>query len=283
MMGESNEQKSSLWDKVQSVFNKEPETREELLAIIRESGERGLIDHESMDTISRALQVAELRVRDVMIPSAQMVVVNKDDDPEKILPVLIGSAHSRFPVIDDDDRDKVVGILLAKDLLRYFNDREQEFNIKDVLRPAVFIPNSKRLSVLLTEFQEKRNHMAIVVDEYGGVDGLVTIEDVIEQIVGDIEDEHDIDEEDNMVLRHDEGEYIIKARLPIEDFNERFGTQLSDQYYDTIGGLIIAQAGYMPQRGEHFRLGTMEFEILNADSRRVHLLKLINSTPEIEQ
>ena len=281
-MDDASDQKVSFWDRVQSVFQKEPETREELLAVIREANSKALIDQESMDTIARVLQVSELRVRDVMIPRAQMVVVNKDDDPEKILPVLIESAHSRFPVIDDDDRDKVVGILLAKDLLRYFHDQDEEFKIKDVLRSAVFIPDSKRLNVLLAEFQENRNHMAVVVDEYGGVDGLVTIEDVIEQIVGDIEDEHDIDEEENMVLCHDESEFIIKARLPIEDFNERFGTQLSNQDYDTIGGLIIAQAGYMPKRGEHFSLESMDFEILNADSRRVHLLKLIKPLPEIE-
>ena len=273
-MNDDLEQKSSLWDKVQSVFQRDPETREELLNVLKEAKSKALIDQESMDTIERVFQVSELRVRDVMIPRAQMVVVNKDDDPEDILPVLIASAHSRFPVIDDDDRDKVVGILLAKDLLRYFHNEEEQFNIKDVLRSAIFIPDSKRLNVLLTEFQENRNHMAIVVDEYGGVDGLVTIEDVIEQIVGDIEDEHDIDEEENMVMCHTGNEFIIKARLPIEDFNERFGTQFSDQDYDTIGGLVISQAGHMPKRGEHISLESMDFEVLNADSRRVHLLKL---------
>lgn len=282
-MDEASDQKeASLWDKVQSVFQREPETRDELLEVIREAKLNSLIDQESMDTIARVLQVSELRVRDVMIPGAQMVVVNRDDDPEKILPVLVESAHSRFPVIEDDDRDKVVGILLAKDLLRYFYTDDEQFNIKDVLRPAIFIPDSKHLNVLLREFQANRNHMAIVVDEYGGVDGLVTIEDVIEQIVGDIEDEHDIDEEENMVLRHDDNEFIIKARLPIEDFNERFGTQLSDREYDTIGGLIIAQAGHMPKRGQHVSLESMDFEILNADSRRVHLVKLIKSLPDID-
>jgi len=191
-MSEITEQKSSLWDKVQSVFQRDPETREELLEVIKEAKSKALIDQESMDTIERVFQVSELRVRDVMIPRAQMVVVNKDDDPEDFLPVLIESSHSRFPVIDDGDRDKVVGILLAKDLLNYFHNDDVEFHIKDVLRPAIFIPDSKRLNVLLAEFQENRNHMAIVVDEYGGIDGLVTIEDVIEQIVGDIEDEHDV-------------------------------------------------------------------------------------------
>lgn len=281
-MTEETEQKFTFWEKVQSVFQKEPETLEELLDVIREANSNALIDQESMDTIARVLQVSELRVRDVMIPKAQMVVVNKNDDPEKILPVLVESSHSRFPVIDDD-RDKVAGILLAKDLLRYFHNRQAAFKIKDVLRPAVFIPDSKRLNVLLAEFQANRNHMAIVVDEYGGVDGLVTIEDVIEQIVGDIEDEHDIDEEENMVLRHDDNEFIIKARLPIEDFNERFTTRLSDQDYDTIGGLIIAKAGHMPKRGEHITLDSLDFEILNADSRRVHLLKLTVPNPDLAQ
>lgn len=281
-MTEETEQKFTFWEKVQSVFQKEPETLEELLDVIREANSNALIDQESMDTIARVLQVSELRVRDVMIPKAQMVVVNKNDDPEKILPVLVESSHSRFPVIDDD-RDKVAGILLAKDLLRYFHNRQAAFKIKDVLRPAVFIPDSKRLNVLLAEFQANRNHMAIVVDEYGGVDGLVTIEDVIEQIVGDIEDEHDIDEEENMVLRHDDNEFIIKARLPIEDFNERFTTRLSNQDYDTIGGLIIAKAGHMPKRGEHITLDSLDFEILNADSRRVHLLKLTVPNPDLAQ
>ena len=274
-MSENSEQKSSVWDKVQSVFQRDPETREELLEVIKEAKSKALIDQESMDTIERVFQVSELRVRDVMIPRAQMVVVNKDDDPEHFLPVLIKSSHSRFPVIDDADRDKVVGILLAKDLLSYFHNEHEEFYIKDVLRPAIFIPDSKRLNVLLAEFQENRNHMAIVVDEYGGVDGLVTIEDVIEQIVGDIEDEHDIDEEENMVMCHDEHEFVIKARLPIEDFNEKFETNFSDQDYDTIGGLIIAEAGHMPKRGDLITLDSLQFEILNADSRRVHLVKLL--------
>lgn len=281
-MTEETEQKFTLWEKFQSVFQKEPETLEELLDVIREANSNALIDQESMDTIARVLQVSELRVRDVMIPKSQMVVVNKNDDPEKILPVLVESSHSRFPVIDDD-RDKVAGILLAKDLLRYFHNRQAAFKIKDVLRPAVFIPDSKRLNVLLAEFQANRNHMAIVVDEYGGVDGLVTIEDVIEQIVGDIEDEHDIDEEENMVLRHDDNEFIIKARLPIVDFNERFTTRLSNQDYDTIGGLIIAKAGHMPKRGEHITLDSLDFEILNADSRRVYLLKLTVPNPDLAQ
>lgn len=273
-MNSMDEEKNSLWDKFQGIFNREPETREELLEVIKEAKSRALIDQESLDTIERVMQVSELRVRDIMIPRSHMMVVNKDDDPEDILPVLIESSHSRFPVIDDGDRDKVAGILLAKDLLRYFHNDEEEFNIRDVLRPANFIPDSKRLNVLLSDFQENRNHMAIVVDEYGGVDGLVTIEDVLEQIVGDIEDEHDIDEEENMVLRHDENEYIIKARLPIEDFNERFDTTFSDQGYDTIGGLIISRAGHMPRRGEEILLDSLRFEILNADSRRVHLVKL---------
>lgn len=273
-MSMTTEDKNTLWDRFQGLFQRDPETREELLELIKEAKSKALIDQESMDTIERVFQVSELRVRDVMIPRSQMVVVNKDDDPEDLLPVMIKSSHSRFPVIDDGDRDKVIGILLAKDLLRYFHNNDEEFNIRDVLRPANFIPDSKRLNVLLADFQENRNHMAIVVDEYGGVDGLVTIEDVLEQIVGDIEDEHDIDEEDNMVMRHDDHEYIIKARLPIEDFNERFDTGFSDQDYDTIGGLIIANAGHMPRRGEKIVLDSLSFEILNADSRRVHLVKL---------
>lgn len=236
--------------------------------------QRGLLDQEELDTIQRVLQVSELRVRDIMIPRPKMVVVEKDSPPEEFISILIESAHSRFPVIDGD-RDKIVGILLAKDVLSYFDQSgKRNFNMREVLRPVVFIPESKRLNVLLTEFRASRNHMAIVVDEYGGVAGLVTIEDVLEQIVGEIEDEHDIEEEGDMVLQHGENEFVAKALLPLEEFNSIFKTDFDVDENDTIGGLVVKSFGHVPQRGESVVVGRYLFEVLHADSRRVHLLKV---------
>jgi magnesium and cobalt transporter len=252
-----------------------PQTREEVLEFITRARDAGLLDHETQDTIQRVLQVAELRVRDIMIPRSKMVVVDRSDTPEQFLPVLIESAHSRFPVVDGE-RDKVIGILLAKDMLRYFEDREAgSFNMRDMLLPAVFIPESKRLNVLLNEFRASRNHMAVVVDEYAGVAGLVTIEDVLEQIVGDIEDEHDIEEEADMILQRGENEYIIKALLPLEEFNEYFHTGYSDEEVDTIGGLVIQQLGHVARRGETVQVDQFNIEVLHSDSRRIYLLKVV--------
>jgi magnesium and cobalt transporter len=220
------------------------------------------------------LEVSEMQVRDIMVPRSQMVVVNRDDRPETILPVVIESGHSRFPVIGED-RDEVVGILLAKDLLRYFAEGGAEhFDIKEVLRPVVFIPESKRLNVLLKEFRVSHHHMAIVVDEYGGVSGLVTIEDVLEQIVGDIGDEYDVDDELD-IRKEGECQFTVRAQTPIEDFNAYFGTQFSDDEFDTIGGLAINLLGRLPRRGETFTLGGLEFRVLRADRRRLETLRVI--------
>lgn len=256
------------------IFGYEPQSSEELVDVMQHAQQRGLLDQDELDTIRRVLQVSELQVRDIMIPRSKMVVVDKDSVPEKFLPVLIESAHSRFPVIDGD-RDKVVGILLAKDVLSYF-DRggKGSFNVREVLRPAVFIPESKRLNVLLTEFRERRNHMAVVVDEYGGVAGLVTIEDVLEQIVGEIEDEHDIDEEGDMLFQHGENEFVTKALMPLGEFNDFFHTNFDIDEHDTVGGLVVKNFGHVPQRGEAVTVDSIQFEVLNADSRRVHLLKV---------
>lgn len=244
----------------------------------------GLIDQDTLDTIQRVLQVSELRVRDIMIARSKMVVVDKEMPPEQFLPILIESAHSRFPVIDDGDRDDVIGILLAKDVLGYFDEGGSgHFDMREMLRPVVFIPESKRLNVLLTEFRASRNHMAVVVDEYGGVAGLVTIEDVLEQIVGDIEDEHDIDEEGDMVLQRGENEFVVKALLPLDEFNDFFHTEFDAEESDTIGGLVVKSFGHVPQRGEVVNVGAIQFEILHADSRRVHLLKVSKVDPAIEQ
>jgi magnesium and cobalt transporter len=224
--------------------------------------------------IEGVLEVSEMQARDIMIPRSQMVVVREDVSPDEFLPVIIDSAHSRFPVIGDN-RDEVVGILLAKDLLSYYAKNHREnFDIRDILRPAVFIPESKRLNVLLKEFRANRNHMAIVVDEYGGIAGLVTIEDVLEQIVGEIEDEHDF-EEDLYIVKHNDTRYTAKALTPIEDFNAEFNAEFSDEEFDTIGGLLISKFGHVPSRGEETTIGRFKFKVLRADSRRIHLLQII--------
>jgi magnesium and cobalt transporter len=250
----------------------EPKDRQELIELLRDAQRRNLLDADALSMIESVLQVSELQVRDIMIPRAQMVVVNRDDTAAAILAVIVESGHSRFPVIGEN-RDEVVGILLAKDLLRYRLDAGQRFDIRDLLRPAVFIPESKRLNVLLNEFRASRNHMAIVVDEYGGVAGMVTIEDVLEQIVGDIADEHDI-EEGSFIRRRSETVYIIKALTPVEDFNAYFGTGFSDEEFDTIGGLVTHAFGHLPKRGETVTLSQLRFKVLRADSRRVQLLEL---------
>lgn len=250
----------------------EPKDRQQLIDLLRDAQRRNLLDADALGMIESVLQVSELQVRDIMIPRAQMVVVNRDDTPAEILTVIIESGHSRFPVIGEN-RDEVVGILLAKDLLRYRLDEAQRFDIREMLRPAVFIPESKRLNVLLNEFRASRNHMAIVVDEYGGVAGMVTIEDVLEQIVGDITDEHDI-EEGSFIRRRSETVYVVKALTPVEDFNEYFGTGFSDEEFDTIGGLVTHAFGHLPKRGESVTLSQLRFKVLRADSRRVQLLEL---------
>ena len=218
------------------------------------------------------LQVAELRVRDIMIPRAQMVVVGRNNPLDKVLSVAIESAHSRFPVTGDD-RSEVVGILLAKDLLNYCGEKGRYFNIRDVLRAAVFVPESKRLNVLLQEFRASRNHMAIVVDEYGAASGLVTIEDVLEQIVGEIEDEYDFDEGAS-ILKRSEYEFTAKAHTAIDDFNEYFGSEFEDEDLDTIGGLVTQALGHLPKRGEKVTIDRFQFQILRADSRKIHLLSI---------
>ena len=260
-------------DRIAQVFGAEPKDRGALLEILRDAEQRGLIDMDALSMIEGILQVSEMQVRDIMIPRAQMVVIERDASLNALLPTVIESGHSRFPVIGED-RDEVVGILLAKDLLRYRCEEEAAFDMRDVMRPPVFIPESKRLNVLLKEFRASRNPLAIVVDEYGGVAGMVTIEDVLEQIVGEIADEHDI-EERSTIRRRPDGHYVVKALTPIEDFNEYFGTRLSDESFDTIGGLVAQEFGHVPQRGETVQIGNLLFRVLRADNRRIHLLEVL--------
>lgn len=265
-------------ERLSQVLFGEPRDREQLVEVLRESQRRELLDSDALAMIEGVLQVADMQVRDIMIPRSQMVVLDRDSSPEEMLSVIVRSGHSRFPVIGEN-RDEVVGILLAKDMLWYFAEAEpKSFNIRELLRPAAFIPESKRLNVLLKEFRSSRNHLAVVVDEYGGVAGMVTIEDVLEQIVGEIEDEHDV-EESTYILDHGEGRYTVKALTPIEEFNEVFATDFSDEEFDTIGGLLLNSFGHLPQRGESIEMGPLVFKILRADNRRIHLLQ-VTWTPQ---
>jgi len=261
--------KPSWLERLGALLMREPEDREQLVELLHSAYERNLLDADALAMIEGVLQVSESQVRDIMIPRAQMDVVDINDPPEKFLPFVIATAHSRFPVTDKD-RDDVIGILLAKDMLRYYAG--EEVNVRAMLRPAVFIPESKRLNVLLKEFRSNRNHIAIVVDEYGGVAGLVTIEDVLEQIVGEIEDEFDFDEDEDNILRDRHGRYRVKALTEIADFNEALGTQFSDEDFDTVGGLVVSQFGRLPKRGESVFLEGLKFQVLRADSRRLHSL-----------
>jgi magnesium and cobalt transporter len=260
--------------RLQQQMSGEPQDREALLEDLREATERGLLDADALEMLEGVIAVGDLQVRDIMVPRSQMIVLARDDGAEKLLPVVVESGHSRFPVIGED-RDQVIGILLAKDLLRYYAENSSgDFDIREVIRPAVFVPESKRLNVLLKEFRKNRHHMAIVVDEYGGVAGLVTIEDVIEQIVGDIADEYDV-EEDQPIRRDGDRQYTVRALTRIAEFNEYFGTRFSDQEFDTIGGLVAHGFGRVPRRGDTVRLEEFEFRVLRADRRRIDLLKVI--------
>jgi magnesium and cobalt transporter len=261
--------KPTLLERLSSLLMRQPEDREQLIAMLHSAYDRNLVDADALSMIEGVVQVSDMQVRDVMIPRSQMDVVDISESPEKFIPFVIKTAHSRFPVVDQG-KDNVIGILLAKDLLRYYAG--EEFNVREMLRPAVFIPESKRLNVLLKEFRANRNHIAIVVDEYGGVAGLVTIEDVLEQIVGEIEDEYDFDEtEDNIILDRT-GRFRVKAITPIEDFNEKLGTHFSDEDFDTVGGLVTNKFGRLPKRGEQIGFDGVSFQVLRADSRRLYSL-----------
>ena len=259
-----------LIERLSALLLREPEDREQLLSLLRSAYQRNLLDADALSMIEGALTVSEMPVRDIMVPRAQMDVIDVNEAVEAFIPQVIATAHSRFPVIDQN-RDDVIGVLLAKDLLRHYAG-EEEFNVREMLRPAVFVPESKRLNVLLREFRASRNHMAIVVDEYGGVAGLVTIEDVLEQIVGDIEDEYDFDEASDNILLESSGRYRVKALTQIADFNAAFGTGFSDEEHDTVGGLVIAHLGRLPRRGETVAIDGFKFQVLRADSRRVYTL-----------
>ncbi len=251
----------------------EPQDRADLVSILRAAGERGVVDDDALTMLEGVLDVADLQVRDIMVPRGQMISVRRDDPPARILPAVVESGHSRFPVMDED-RDDIIGILLAKDLLRmYASGTKERFDIREYMRPAVFVPESKRLNVLLKEFRRNRNHMAIVVDEYGGVSGLVTIEDVIEQIVGEIDDEFDVEDDQN-IRKEEPRQFAVRGVTRIDEFNEYFGTHLPEDEFDTVAGLVMQQLGRLPRRGESVTLDGFEFRVTRADRRRIDTLRV---------
>ena len=268
--------KSKLIERLSHFLLRGPEDREQLFELLKSSYEKNLMDADSLSMIEGVLQVSEMQVRDIMIPRSQMDVIDISHPPEKFIPFVIETAHSRFPVVEDDKND-VIGILLAKDLLKYYAG--DDFEIRDMLRPTVFIPESKRLNVLLKEFRGSRNHIAIVVDEYGGVSGMVTIEDVLEQIVGEIEDEFDFDETEDNIIQDKNGHYRVKASTEIEDFNEYFNVNFSNEEFSTIGGLIIHAFGHLPKRDEKITFEGFKITILRADSRKLYSVLLEIDSP----
>ncbi|MBV2235831.1 MAG: CBS domain-containing protein [Sterolibacterium sp.] len=269
----------TLFERLSALLTRVPEDREELLELLHTSFERNLLDADALSIIEGALEVSDIQVRDIMVPRAQMDVIDVHDPIEKITAFVIDAAHSRFPVIGEN-RDDLLGILLAKDLLRYFAGKE--FNLRDTLRPAVFIPESKRLNILLREFRVSRNHMAIVVNEYGGMAGLVTIEDVLEQIVGNIEDEYDLDQSHDNIRRDAGGRFVVKASTSIEDFNTAFCCDFPADEFDTIGGFLLGELGYVAKRNEIISLAGIRFQVLRADSRRLYTL-LVDLLPPTEE
>ncbi len=272
-MSEQDSGEKGWLERLSLALTGEPSSRSELLEVLRSSEQRELLDAEALSIIEGALTVSDMQAREIMIPRSQMVVVRLDMSLEEILPVVIESGHSRFPVFSDNP-DDVVGILLAKDLLPMaLEGNRSRLKLRDLLRPCAAIPESKRLNILLQEFRSTRNHLAVVFDEYGGVSGMVTIEDVLEQIVGDIEDEYDFDEDD-FINQHKDGFFTVKARTPISDFNEKFQTNFPADEFDTIGGVVTHHFGHLPEREEKVEVNGFHFEVLNADNRRIKLLRL---------
>ncbi len=269
--------KRSMLERLSSLLLREPEDRDQLVELLHGAHEKKLLDADALSMIEGVMQVSEMQARDVMIPRSQMDMIDVEEVPDEFIPFVIETAHSRFPVYEKS-KDNVIGILLAKDLLRYYSN-SNDFDVRDMLRPAVFVPESKRLNILLREFKANRNHIAIIVDEYGGVAGLVTIEDVLEQIVGDIEDEFDFDETEDNIIPDKSGRFRVKAVTEIEDFNEHFKVKFSDEDFDTVGGLVVNQFGRVPKRGEAVTFDGFKFSVLRADSRMVHSMQVEKIEP----
>lgn len=268
------EESASWFVRLKQLLQVEPQNQKELVGLLRDAQNRSLINAETLAMIEGAILFSKMRARDIMLPKNQMVCINKDDDFDKIIEVVTHTGHSRFPVTGENS-DEVVGILHSKDLLRYQQAHVETFDLLDICRQVTFVPESRLLDSLLSEFRSNRNHMAIVVDEYGEVSGFVTIEDIIEQIIGDIEDEFDIDEE-AYIKSHDDRHYIIKGHTPIMEFNEQLHADFSDETYDTMGGIIMYHFGHLPKRGESITIDFFEFKIINADARKIKLVECID-------
>ncbi|MGK0405916.1 MAG: magnesium and cobalt transporter [Oleispira sp.] len=266
---------SKTWlDKLSTLFSDDPNDRQDLKEILREAAERNVVDTETLSILEGALQVSDMQVRDIMVPRSQMVCIKAEESLKEFLPSIIESAHSRFPVLGED-QDEVLGVLLAKDLLPLIlNENLENFNVKDLLRAAAFVPESKRLNILLKEFRATRNHMAIVADEFGGIAGIVTIEDVLEQIVGEIEDEHDQDEDDSFITKLDNNVRMVKALTTIEDFNQHFETKFDEKEFDTIGGIVIQHFGRVPECDEAITINDWRFKVVNGTGRRINLMEV---------
>lgn len=271
----SKDDASSSWfSSLKHFLHIEPQNRDELIDLLRDAQSRSLIDTETLNMIEGVIQFAQMRVRDIMLPKKQMTCLSVNDSLASIIETVNSSGHSRFPVTGEN-KDEIIGILHAKDLLRLRECEDNNFDLDDIIRSAAFVPESKRLDLLLSEFRNNRNHMALVVDEYGTVSGFVTIEDIIEQIIGDIEDEFDVDEE-TYIKEHANSHFIVKSHTPIEEFNEKMHTDFTDELYDTIGGIVMARFGYLPKRGEVITIEPFEFKVINADARRIKLLSCID-------
>lgn len=269
------ESPKSWLNRLSNLLSTGPDNRAELLDIVQNAGQRGILDAESQRIIESTLRVADMQVREIMVPRAQIVSIRDNDEPKDFLPVMIESAHSRFPVLAADNSDEVVGVLLAKDLLRLIGQKNDRFSLKDYLRPAFWVPETAHLDRLLREFKEKQSHMAVVVDEYGGIAGLVTLEDALEQIVGDIHDEHDdADEDSHWISPQEDGSYVVQAITPITEFNEYFGSEFSHEDFETIGGIILSEFERMPRINESIDLVQWRFTILAADLRMISVIKV---------
>lgn len=266
---------ASWWRRLTQRLAGGPRTREDLNDLLDGAHESGLVDADAASMIRGVFETGQLQVRDIMVPRAQMVVVERDWPLEQMLREVVDAGHSRFPVIGDS-RDEIIGILLAKDLLRFTSSDVETFDLNRWLRPVAFVPESKRVNVLLKDFRKSRNHMALVADEYGGVAGLVTIEDVLEQIVGEIDDEHD-ESESAQIQKQDDRRFLVQGLTPIDEFNRYFNAEFSDEDFDTVGGLVMHELGHMPRRGESIQIDRFQFNVQRADSRRVHLLQVMLS------
>jgi len=274
-MNDDSTTSRSWLDRIADFITGEPRDRDDLVEILRACHKRGLFGAEALGIVEGALAIADVQVREAMVPRSQMIIIKSDQSPQEFLPLVIDSAHSRFPVVDEDDEDTVLGILLTKDLLAAsFQNRLGSFVLKDHLRPPMFVPESRRLDALLRDFRQKRSHMAVVINEYGGIAGLITIEDVLEQIVGEIEDEHDVDENAFHIKEIGKGQWVVKAQVPVDEFNGYFGTAFPEDDFDTVGGVVIAKFGRLPARDETVAIGDLTFRILNADNRSVRLLQV---------